>query len=132
MDHVGLRRGRRTAQAGGAEPVRPWLYLESHGGVDRWLHVRCPCGCGDVISLSLLKYHFPSWSLTWHRDGTLSVAPAVWNGRGCGSCFSIEKGEVRWAGGSRRTAETSVGLPAERVRPRRERHTGLAWGEYGA
>src|SRR5262245_58782382 len=42
---------------GHSDPDAPalWFYLESHRGVDRWLCVGWPCGCGDVISLNLVE-----------------------------------------------------------------------------
>jgi hypothetical protein len=117
MDHDSLRGPLRSIRgpASATEPL--WLYLQSHEGVDRWLHVRCPCGCGETVSLNLLENESPFWSLTWHRDGTLSLSPAVWNGRGCGSCFSIERGEACRVSNDWRAQGPSTVFPAERVRP---------------
>jgi hypothetical protein len=74
------------------------LYVESRGGKDRWLHLRCPCGCGDVISLNLMTSNRPFWSLTRHTDGTLSVMPSVDKTSGCRSHFFIRQSRIAWAG----------------------------------
>ncbi len=118
MDHVlaGTRARSPQGHRPGSQPL--WVYLESRGGLDRWLHIDCPCGCGDLVSLNLLEGQRPRWWLAWGRDGTLSVTPAVWKGWGCGTCFSIETGEVSWAGGTRRPIQPPSGLPAERLRLR--------------
>lgn len=53
-----------------------------------WLAVlQCPCGCGDVIQLSLLEFESPRWSLRHERDGTPTLTPSVWRGKGCKSHF---------------------------------------------
>jgi hypothetical protein len=106
-----ITRRRLTSVTANSLPL--WLYLESHGGVDRRLHIDCPCGCGDLFSLNLLEEQRPYWSLTWHRDGTLSVIPLVWNRWGCGSCFFIETGKVRWVRARRRAAQPFAGFSLE-------------------
>lgn len=56
----------------------------------------CPCGCGDVIQLNLLKRASPCWSVIDHPDGTVSVMPSVWRKKGCRSHFFIRQGRVDW------------------------------------
>jgi hypothetical protein len=56
----------------------------------------CPCGCGDVIQLNLLKRASPCWSVVEHPDGTVSVMPSVWRKKGCRSHFFIRQGRVEW------------------------------------
>jgi|SRR5579872_1764183 len=74
------------------------LYVECRGGKDRWLHLLCPCGCGDVISLNLMTSHRPFWSLASHEDGTVSVMPSVDKTSGCCSHFFIRRCRIAWAG----------------------------------
>jgi hypothetical protein len=38
----------------------------------------CPCGCGDVIQLNLLKRASPCWRAVENPDGTVSVMPSIW------------------------------------------------------
>lgn len=73
------------------------VYIESRGGKDRWLHMRCPCGCREVISVNLMVSHRPCWSVTWHSDGTLSVFPSLDKAVGCKSHFFIQRSRVVWA-----------------------------------
>jgi uncharacterized protein DUF6527 len=73
------------------------IYVESRGGLDRWLHLKCPCGCADVISLNLMTNHRPFWSITWHGDGTLTVMPSVDKTSGCRSHFFIRRCRIAWA-----------------------------------
>jgi hypothetical protein len=56
----------------------------------------CPCGCGDLIQLSLLGYDSPSWTLTLARGGFATLAPSVWRTKGCCSHFFVRRGRVIW------------------------------------
>lgn len=56
----------------------------------------CPCGCGVLIQLSLLKQERPHWDLALATDGTPTLAPSVWRTAGCKSHFLLKKGEVIW------------------------------------
>lgn len=58
----------------------------------------CPCGCGDVIELNLLKTVRPCWSVQEHPDGSVSLAPSVWRRKGCGSHFVVSRGRIEWYG----------------------------------
>jgi hypothetical protein len=56
----------------------------------------CPCGCGEVIELNLLKQARPCWSAVEHSDGTVTLAPSVWRQKGCRSHFIVRHGEIVW------------------------------------
>lgn len=56
----------------------------------------CPCGCGEVIELNLLKQARPCWSAEEHPDGTISLVPSVWRQRGCRSHFFLRRGGIEW------------------------------------
>lgn len=56
----------------------------------------CPCGCGDVIELNLLKQARPCWNIQLHPDKTLSLAPSVWRQKGCRSHFWLRRGTIDW------------------------------------
>ncbi|WP_236819161.1 DUF6527 family protein [Alicyclobacillus ferrooxydans] len=56
----------------------------------------CPCGCGEVLHMSLHPDGRPRWELTRHPDGTVSLSPSVWRKVGCRSHFFLERGRVRW------------------------------------
>lgn len=56
----------------------------------------CPCGCGDVVHLSLHPDGHPRWRLDLHPDGTASLWPSIQRLRGCKSHFFFERGAIRW------------------------------------
>jgi hypothetical protein len=74
------------------------VYVEHRGGKDRWVHMLCPCECGEVISLNLMTSQRPCWTVTRHEDGTVSVYPSVDKTTGCKSHFFIRRSMIEWAG----------------------------------
>jgi hypothetical protein len=56
----------------------------------------CPCGCGEVIQLSLLPDDSPSWSVSLDRDGLPTLSPSVWRTKGCRSHFFLKQGSIVW------------------------------------
>jgi hypothetical protein len=56
----------------------------------------CPCGCGQVIHLSLLSDDSPSWSVSFNRDGLPTLFPSVWRTKGCRSHFFLKQGSIVW------------------------------------
>lgn len=69
------------------------IYLK---GKSRWILFRCPCGCQDVITLSVQDCHKPHWSLYADTDGGPTIYPSVWRDKGCLSHFWIRGGRVFW------------------------------------
>lgn len=63
----------------------------------RWLLMKCPCGCGEVISLNVDAGAGPAWRLYW-RGSDLSVFPSVWKESGCESHFIVWRGRIDWLG----------------------------------
>jgi len=71
------------------------LYLL--GGRQPWsAALLCPCGCSEVIQLSLLPNDSPTWYVTFDRDGFPTLAPSVRRRNGCGSHFFLRHGSVVW------------------------------------
>jgi len=56
----------------------------------------CPCGCGDVIQLSLLADDSPRWKVSYDRKGLLTLSPSVWRTAGCQSHFFLHGGTIVW------------------------------------
>jgi hypothetical protein len=56
----------------------------------------CPCGCRDVICLSLVQEDRPRWRVRAHANWRASVYPSVWRVAGCRSHFIIRRGKVIW------------------------------------
>lgn len=63
----------------------------------KWGYVKCPCGCGAPIMLSLNKEVFPSWSVKQDKVGRATVSPSINKLDGCRSHFFIKKGKLIWA-----------------------------------
>jgi hypothetical protein len=58
--------------------------------------LRCPCGCGETISLSLIPEDRPKWRARTHFDGTISLHPSIWRTKGCRSHFFIVRSRIIW------------------------------------
>ena len=56
----------------------------------------CPCGCGEVIQISLLPDDSPSWTVSFDRDGLPTLSPSVWRTKGCRSHFFLRRGNIVW------------------------------------
>jgi hypothetical protein len=70
--------------------------------VTKWACLRCPGGCGNLISLSLNPQRRPRWHVLtdyWTRP---SVSPSVHQTNDCGCHFWIRRGKVEWCPGGRR------------------------------
>lgn len=63
----------------------------------KWAYLQCPCGCGDLIMLSLAKDASPSWRVKLDRLGRPSLSPSVNKTSGCRSHFWLRKGKIEWA-----------------------------------
>jgi len=66
-------------------------------GRQHWALFRCPCGCGDVVTLSLQFAHRPHWAVRKSRPGRPTLSPSVWRDRGCYSHFWVTDGRIYWA-----------------------------------
>ncbi len=79
------------------EAVPPGRLIVVGGrGYQKWAYLRCPCGCGEVIMLSLAKSRRPRWSVTVDWWGRPTVKPSVRQTMGCYSHFWIRQGVVDW------------------------------------
>jgi hypothetical protein len=58
----------------------------------------CPCGCGHLIQLSLLKSDSPRWRLRVDRDGNATISPSIWRTLGCQAHFFVRGGRIIWCG----------------------------------
>lgn len=72
------------------------LYAVMAEGIPKWLLLRCPCGCGEILKLPLMTNHNPHWQITNGKDG-LTVFPSVNVTDNCLSHFWIRDNHVNWA-----------------------------------
>jgi hypothetical protein len=56
----------------------------------------CPCGCCEVLHMSLHQEGRPQWKLKRHFGGTVSLTPSINRKVGCRSHFFFKKGRVIW------------------------------------
>lgn len=68
----------------------------SHKGKLFWSVFRCPCGCGEVISLPMSHPHTPRWRLEISTAGRPTLYPSIWRNKGCKSHFWLTDGSVYW------------------------------------
>jgi len=72
-------------------------YLYVVGDGEPWsAALLCPCGCGAVIQLSLLRNERPSWSVDLSKDGWPTISPSIWRTVDCRSHFFLRNGEIVW------------------------------------
>jgi hypothetical protein len=72
------------------------FYYVAYRGTAYWVMFRCPCGCGEVLSLSLQTAHYPYWRIQYSKKGRPTLYPSVWRNTGCKSHFWIDDGIVTW------------------------------------
>jgi len=66
-------------------------------GRPRWLSMRCPCGCGDSVSVNLDPQAGENWHLV--DDGRkIGVFPSIWRDTGCQSHFILWKNTAHFCG----------------------------------
>ncbi|WP_410688422.1 DUF6527 family protein [Chitinophaga filiformis] len=55
----------------------------------------CPCGCGKILYLNLLRDYAPYWA--YKTEGKIiSLSPSVHRTVGCKSHFFITDGKLIW------------------------------------
>jgi hypothetical protein len=72
------------------------LYVVGEEALLRTIAMQCPCGCGGNIHINLLPNARPSWQVTHHSDGTVSLHPTIQSQSGCGSRFFVRRSRVYW------------------------------------
>jgi hypothetical protein len=65
-------------------------------GFKKWAYLKCPCGCGDFIMLSLSKKTRPRWSVSFDFFNRPTINPSIHQTSGCMSHFWIRKGDIDW------------------------------------
>jgi hypothetical protein len=70
------------------------LYVVGEGPHLWFIGMLCPCGCGDVLKLSLMEESRSYWTLVLHRDRSITLWPSVAREVGCKSHFNIRRGKV--------------------------------------
>jgi hypothetical protein len=92
------RHSRRVASLGEFTELRPDEVLLVAGEREpKWALLKCPCGCGEVAHVNLMKSHNPHWTIREEIDGTVTFWPSLWIDHSrCGSHFFVWHGRVIW------------------------------------
>jgi uncharacterized protein DUF6527 len=56
----------------------------------------CPCGCPEIIHISLLQKDSPSWCLHINARNEPTLEPSIWRRHGCKSHLFIRNGRIFW------------------------------------
>lgn len=64
-------------------------------GRPRALVMKCPDGCGDVLTINLDAAASKAWRL-YERRGKLTVFPSIWRTEGCESHFVVWRDLIEW------------------------------------
>jgi len=67
-------------------------------GVPRSVVIRCPSGCGDVLTVNLDRRSGKAWRADMHKDA-LTLYPSVWRDDGCKAHFIVWRDALLWCDG---------------------------------
>lgn len=73
------------------------LYLVGSNATPWSAAMLCPCGCRELIQLSLIRDDDPRWSLTYDVMDSATLHPSIWRIKGCRSHFFVRSNEIVWA-----------------------------------
>ncbi|MDP1748529.1 MAG: DUF6527 family protein [Reyranella sp.] len=85
------------------------IYVVGGPTYQKWAFLKCPCGCGEPIMLSLSEKKRPRWHIDTDWFGRPTVKPSVWQTAGCYSHFWIKKGRIHWTADTGRPHASRVG-----------------------
>jgi hypothetical protein len=71
------------------------LYIAGESGHLWFVAMVCPCGCGEILKMSLLADARPRWTLNIDRTGLASLSPSIWRQVGCRSHFFLIRGRIK-------------------------------------
>ena len=76
------------------------IYIAGEGQYKWFVAMKCPCGCGETIQLSLEQDSSPRWQLSEHPDGAISLHPSIWRNKRCLAHFWFKHSAVEWCKGT--------------------------------
>ena len=72
------------------------LYLIGENGKHWFAALICPCGCSELIQISLLQNERPHWKVNVSSKQIPSLHPSIWRKNGCQSHFVLRNGRILW------------------------------------
>jgi hypothetical protein len=99
---VKIRSVRYVEDLGDAQtPHGDEVILVGNSKFRKWAVLRCPCGCGHVLNVNLMRTHRPHWTMQIHPDHTVTLLPSLWvKDSKCRSHFCLHRSRIVWADGS--------------------------------
>jgi len=76
------------------------IYIIGEGKYKWFVAMKCPCGCGELIQLSLEEDSSPRWSLIEHSNGRVSLYPSIWRNKRCLAHFWLKGSKIEWCKGT--------------------------------
>lgn len=89
------------------DPERNVLYVVGEGDHEWYAVMRCPCGCGEPLVMSLIDGVRPRWRVSLDVDGVPSLSPSVNRRVGCRSHFFLRSGRIDWCIPTRASDQSS-------------------------
>ncbi|MDW7663049.1 MAG: DUF6527 family protein [Bacillota bacterium] len=56
----------------------------------------CPCGCTEILHMSLHKEGRPKWIVKGVGKKYITLTPSIWRKNGCRSHFFFKNGCIEW------------------------------------
>jgi hypothetical protein len=84
-------------------------------GRPRALVFKCPCGCGDIVTINLDRRSGKAWVHYSLKGRGLSLYPSVWRDSGCESHFVLWNNYICWFDGDWLNDREEVSQLAQRV-----------------
>src|SRR5262245_54037908 len=53
------------------------IAIVTSGGTPKWLMMKCPCRCGQMLALNLMASHSPHWRVAMPDPLRVTVFPSV-------------------------------------------------------
>ena len=78
-----------------AEVAAGTIVIISPQGSPKSIKMLCPCGCGELLTIQLVRASGKSWSLVRGTRGEVSLYPSVWRDFGCESHFLLRNNIAR-------------------------------------
>ena len=103
IQFLGTREFRDEAQALVTAPGDAVLVER---GVPRALVIKCPDGCGEILSINLDRRSGKAWRLSRTPDNKISLHPSVAKQGGCESHFVVRRSEILWCADEDEVAPT--------------------------
>ena len=64
-------------------------------GAYKWAQMKCPCGCGEILAMNLMRSHYPRWEVEVGNEGLFTLSPSV-DSKKCGAHFWVRDGAIVW------------------------------------